>query len=424
MTGLESGLLANYKAYYPSQYVPNLSDRDELALAIQAARQFNLTFRLTFGVLYKAPNSTLWVKRAYPNGTLFDYEWLDPTNPQARQHVLNLVREVVTNYDFDELTLDYIRYDDADMPYTESARQQFEEYLNETITDWPGPFAPQGERWGEFLEWRMIPINTLVKEIYDLAKSIKPKIKVGAAIRWWVGHPKWQLWTVGQDPTAWIKDGYLDVLRPMIYKPNYKDFEIAINAYMNYAVAGPEGAVPVIPYLSMHPDYNNGNPIPPENFSEQVSWIRSLGCDGFTYCAYGGEGDNPNNPDPLPDIGNYLNLVSLPKTWKLSNITLHFLNETSVKITWQTTKPATSKVEYNTSSLFNASYEYVGTVGSYPGIHYWDVNYFPGITVENTTLRTNHEILLTNLKKGILHFRVQSEDSIGIVTSRVYEFKL
>jgi hypothetical protein len=36
VTGIGSAFLFNYKAYYPSQYVPHMSPRDELALAIES----------------------------------------------------------------------------------------------------------------------------------------------------------------------------------------------------------------------------------------------------------------------------------------------------------------------------------------------------------------------------------------------------
>jgi hypothetical protein len=417
ITGIASCLLFNYKAYYPSQYVGSVLDRDEIALAVQAAHQYGLDFRLEFAVLYKSPKDEWKVKTA--DGSL--YNWLDPTNPQARQHILNLVSEVVTNYDIDDLSLDYIRYDGEDMPYTETARQQLSQYLGETIANWPGPFAPGGARFSEFLQWRMIPINTLVKEIYELAKSIKPNITVSACTRYWPGSPGWELAGIGQDPITWVKDGYLDRLIPMTYQDNVDDALLSIDAYLDYAVAGPEGAVPLTPYLSICP---GETPLTPQQFAPLVNAVRNRGCDGFVIAAYGGPGDNPNNPDSLPDIRNYLNVLSLPGIWELTGITVQILSASSVKIAWETTAHSAWKIEYNNVPLFNATLEYAEPY-PYPRIYYWNINYYPGTIIQNTTYATNHQVTLTNLQKDKLYyFRIQSQNSLNLISSKVYTLKL
>jgi hypothetical protein len=417
-TGLEIPVLFNYYAYYPSEHVPS-SSRDELALAIDAASSYNLKVAAGFGILYKSPKDEWKVKCSYENGTLYEYNWLDPTNPKARKHILNLTKEIVTKYDFDTLVLDYIRYDGINMPYTETARRLFEEYLGENITDWPGPFAPNGSRWREFIEWRRIPINTLVKEIHDLVKSTKSDIEIAAATLWWAGHPKWVLAVHGQDPVEWIEKRYIDRIKPMCYKP-LNLIELGIKAYLDYAVAGTEGAVPITPYLS--PTINGL--LNETEFKKRVDLVRSLGVDGFTICSYGGPGDDPNNPNPLPDIRPYLDILEFPEPNTLGNISIQFLNLTSIKITWKTSQPATSKVEYNTT-LFNVTY---GTATPYPyevTITYNDMNYHPGIVVIDALPTIIHEVVLKGLQRGTkYYFRVQSEGHIGVITSIVYEFEL
>jgi hypothetical protein len=418
ITGIAAPMLLNYGAYYPSRYVQSFSDRDELALAIQAAHSRGLSVRVSFAVLYKSPNDAWKVKRS--DGTLEN--WLDPTNPEAREHVLNLVRELVSNYDFETLSLDYIRYDDGDMPYTETAKRQLEDYLNETITNWPGDFAPYGSRWNEFLEWRTIPINNLVSDIYNLVKSIKPQIVVAANTILWPYHPRWTIQTYGQDWTAWVKGGYLDRVIPMTYVEDLNVIQNVINSYWDYGVAGPEGAITLTPYLSIKPE---GTPLTPEKFKAQVDLIRSLGCDGFAISAYGGPGDNPNNPDPMPDIRPYLSILTLPKIYELNDIKVQILNATTITITWRTSQPTTSKLEYATSRLFDATYEYIGPSDPYPGVHYWNMEHYPGIMIEDITSVTNHIITLTNLEKEQLYFfRVQCQGLNVTVTSLVYNFKI
>jgi len=418
VTGIGSAFLFNYKSYYPSQYVPNQSPRDELALAIQAAHSHGLTVRVEFCVLYKSPMDEWKVK--LDNNSL--YNWLDPTNPEAREWILNLTREIVTNYGIDDLSLDYIRYDDVNMPYTDTAKQMLEEYLNETITSWPGDFAPNGSRFSEFLQWRIIPINTLVKEIYDLAKSIKPSITVSACVRYWAGSPGWVLASVGQDPTSWILGGYIDRLYAMTYRNTTSDVQTNINAYLQYATAGPNGAVEFIPYFVTYSQDEGWN-LTVAQFSEFINLARSLGCDGYVVSAYMGPGVNPAISEPWPDIRPYLEAVNTEPIWTLYDIAVQYLNTTSVKISWKTTEPTNSSIEYSSNPLFNATLKYM-TPSPYPGIYYWDMDYYPSTIIQSNTALTTHEFTLTNLDNKIYFLRVQSNISSLNVTSKVYTIKL
>ncbi|MEM2661526.1 MAG: family 10 glycosylhydrolase [Nitrososphaeria archaeon] len=426
VTGITGGFLYNYKAFFPTSYFGSQTGRDELALSIQAARMFGLKQQVAFAVLYKSPKNEWKVKAWAPNGTLYTYNWLDPTNPEAREYILNLTRELVTKYDFDVLILDYLRYDGWEMPYSDTAKAMLEEYLNETITNWPGDFAPYGSRWGEFLQWRTIPINTLVKEIYHLVKSIKPHIEVAAYTRQWWAHPYYIIAEIGQDVTAWIKDGCLDRLTPMTYVKLPSSVNTSISNYLAYALAGPEGAIPIAPILAIRLFDENKTLLTVSEFAQLVAKARELGCDGFLINRYGGPGDNPYRPDVMPDIRPYLDALNFTEpAWTLGNITVQALGQNAVKISWQTSKPTISKVEYNTSKLFDAVRVWHNP-DWYPGMYYWDMNYFPGITVENTTLTTNHEIILNNLQPNTpYYFRIQSVGENGIaVTSKLYTFKL
>jgi hypothetical protein len=409
ITTLAAPMLLNYLAYYPSEYVPH-PETDELALAVEAAHSHGLDFRVSMAVLYKSPVDEWKIIAA--DGSARD--WMDPTNPVARQHLENLVGELVTNYSFESLSFDYIRYDDNDVPYSETARQQLEEYLGENITDWPGEFAPEGSRYDEFMEWRIIPITTLVRDLSSLTRSIKPNIEIVANTMLWP-YDQWRIRkTFGQDWVDWVNKRYIDRVNPMTYRTDLGLIQGVIDVYMDQGIAGPEGIVPLTPYLA---NYQDGEILSPEEIKAQVDLVRSLGVDGWAIAAYGGPGDNPDNIEPFPDIRDYLVILDLPEVFTMSDIEVN-LNVDNVTITWITDKPTTSKVEYSTSTLFNASYKFED-----PWFHYWDMDYYQGTVVENATSTMNHKIVLTGLQNGTLHhFRVQSQDSTGIATSKVYSF--
>jgi hypothetical protein len=113
-----------------------------------------------------------------------------------------------------------------------------------------------------------------------------------------------------------------------------------------------------------------------------------------------------------------LSQIDLPETFSLSSIEVS-VTDTTATITWLTSKPATSKVEYNTSLIFPG----VTKLG-YGDFPYWDIEYIPGITVENATLTQMHKMVITGLNpKTTYYFRVQSKGLTGIVTSKELTFK-
>ena len=86
---------------------------------------------------------------------------------------------------------------------------------------------------------------------------------------------------------AWIKEGYLDFVAPMMYDSRLDWIEDWVQDYLEYGVGGPEGKAPLVCFLThLYPDV-----IPAEDFKMQVDTIRSLGADGWSTYRYGGPGD-------------------------------------------------------------------------------------------------------------------------------------
>ena len=54
---------------------------------------------------------------------------INPLNEEYRTHILNVLKEVVTNYpDLDGLMLDRVRYDGITADFSSLSREKFEEY--------------------------------------------------------------------------------------------------------------------------------------------------------------------------------------------------------------------------------------------------------------------------------------------------------
>lgn len=142
-------------------------------------------------------------------------EWyLDPGNPQARNYILSLVDELVSNYDIDGIHFDYIRYP-------------------ENASKFPDKDTHRKFGAGKQLrEWREDNITQLVTGIYDLVKLRKPWIQVSCSPlgRYRSLNSRKDTWSayesVHQDAGKWMREGKMDAVYPMLYynEPDFNDY--------------------------------------------------------------------------------------------------------------------------------------------------------------------------------------------------------
>ncbi|MCC5940416.1 MAG: family 10 glycosylhydrolase [Balneolaceae bacterium] len=142
-----------------------------------------------------------------------DFLWLDPGNPDAKEHTLNVILDVVTRYD-----IDGVHFDDYFYPYPS--------YAN-------GADFPDEESWqaaqqnGNTLsrgDWRRENVNTLMRELSERIKEVKPHVKFGIS-PFGIWRPGFPENTTGfdayenlyADARLWLKEGWVDYFTPQIY---------------------------------------------------------------------------------------------------------------------------------------------------------------------------------------------------------------
>lgn len=403
----------NNWAHYRSNIIPYGSE--ELAPAIAACHARGIKLHAAMNVMLSAYEGDGQQRKVVlDDGSTMN--WLCPTKQASRDLLKAIVEEIATNYDIDGFMFDYIRYVLADMCYCDECKAKFQEWLGETITDWT-PFYQGGSRVKEFMEWRIKPIDQLVRDMRSWMLTIKPDLEFSVAA-WNIvyeggtAYPTyWRYW-IGQDTGYWIKQGWVDWVAPMSYTDSVKATRNTVMNWQGYHLGGEEGIIPLVVFLDTCVD----SVTPPSVFKDRVEALRDMGADGWIIWRYGGPGDGAGSS--APDIRNYLSIIDMPDVFSLENIQVSS-SETEATITWTTDLPATSKVESNTSSLFNASFRYASAVD----FHYWDIDHIAGAIVEDNATVTNHSIMLTDLSPATkYYFRVQSEGSGGTATSKVLTF--
>ena len=221
-------------AHYPSAFLPRSETftryGDQVEQCVQAARQHGLevhVWKITWN-LEDAPKEFVEKMRAAGRTQVSaagePLNWLCPSHPENVKLELNVLLEIVENYDVDGVQLDYIRYPGAHACYCEECRKRFVLATKTEIDDWPASVLPKGISVGEpsrsqflrnaYTEWRVQQITRLVRLLHKRARELKPDIKISAAV--FGGYPAC-VNSIGQDWVAWAKAGYLDFVCPMNY---------------------------------------------------------------------------------------------------------------------------------------------------------------------------------------------------------------
>lgn len=188
--------------------------------------------------LYKAPDSKEklkwdWVLSYYTKTKKQDRDSLvnqivDPGNPGAREYVVNVMMDIVTNYDIDGVVMDDYFYAYAGTSNQDQASQDAYYTPNEDkITDQDGD--------GDTLDdWRRSNVDKVIAEFSSQVRVAKPWVRFGMGPGgiWTVKNKAAEAYGIrlpnnitgadlydllGCNTVEWIKNGWVDYVCPQIY---------------------------------------------------------------------------------------------------------------------------------------------------------------------------------------------------------------
>ena len=152
------------------------------------------------------------------------FQWMNPFHPQVQDFILNMIKEVVTNYD-----IDGIQGDDR-LPALPSSGgyDQFtiELYKKEHNNNLP----PENYREKGWIEWRSSKLTAFQGRIYNEVKKIKPHIIVSTAPSI---HP-WAKEEYLQDWPEWVKRGITDLVIPQVYRHTLEAYKSTLTDQLKY----------------------------------------------------------------------------------------------------------------------------------------------------------------------------------------------
>ncbi len=157
------------------------------------------------------PNDAMHVSVQHPEwviqiGTI---KILDPGLPQARQHIANVVMDVVHRYD-----VDGVHFDDYFYPYPP----------NQISNQDAATFASYNRGFTNLGDWRRDNVALLIQTIHDSIQAVKPHVKFGMSPFgiWKNGVPAGitgldAYSVIYCDAVAWLQRQIVDYITPQLY---------------------------------------------------------------------------------------------------------------------------------------------------------------------------------------------------------------
>lgn len=137
------------------------------------------------------------------------YISFSPGIPAVQDYIIKVASDITSRYDIDGMHLDYIRYP-AHAPGRGYSHDKIsvQRFHSETGN-------PLRLNWDD---WQRAQLNHFVSRLYDSLKTIKPYLKISAAVLGSYNTGAWNAYSgVYQDPRRWTKLGKIDFLTPMTY---------------------------------------------------------------------------------------------------------------------------------------------------------------------------------------------------------------
>jgi len=158
------------------------------------------------------------------------YTWLCPSQPANRAQIAAEVTEILTRYPVDGLQFDYIRFFEEPTCYCDHCRREFETYLGRRVRRWPDDVTG-GALTDRFYEWRRQVINDCVREFTSVARNLRPRVTLSAAVFHDLERGREDR---AQDWKLWLDRGYLNYVCTMTYTPDLRDFENRVRKQQNW----------------------------------------------------------------------------------------------------------------------------------------------------------------------------------------------
>ncbi|RJQ54382.1 MAG: hypothetical protein C4521_05985 [Actinobacteria bacterium] len=144
------------------------------------------------------------------------YIWASPGNSAVRNHIRNVIVDLVSNYEVDGVHLDRIRYPGPQYSWDYASREAYGRANAAYGAAHNGATLPRSV-------WQRRQVSAMVSSVYQGVKETNPEVQVSAAA-WGIYTNRWKWPGVSdglrdyyQDSQSWTAAGVVDFLAPMTF---------------------------------------------------------------------------------------------------------------------------------------------------------------------------------------------------------------
>jgi len=213
----------------------------------------------------------------------------DPSHPEARRRVLAVVEDLLSRYPLDGLHLDYIRYGSPQFSHARGTLQAFRldqrrRVSAELAAELDAAMTTDPLAWvdafpAEFSRWREAQITSLVSDVRERVRSVRPGATLSAAV---FADPVDARRGRFQDWPEWLESGRVDVVVPMAYTADRQRFSALTEAARSAAGSGDRVWMGLGVYLA-----------PFDAVIEQIALAREMGSAGVVLFSWDWMHDAP-----------------------------------------------------------------------------------------------------------------------------------
>ncbi|MCK4695113.1 MAG: family 10 glycosylhydrolase [Candidatus Cloacimonetes bacterium] len=194
----------------------------------------------------------------------YEGAYLDPGIPEVHNYLLNIILDIIKNYDIAGVHFDYIRYPDTNFGYNEIAVTNYKlDTVYEDIENWQ--------------KWREDQVTCFLKKAYISIKNVSPETTVSAAV-----FPNLEnaCFKYSQNWLKWLQQGYLDKVYLMAYSTSNDDFENVLNTISDFKM-NKEIVVGIRAW-------SKDNTYPVDKINDKIKFIKKKKFIGFSLFSYTG----------------------------------------------------------------------------------------------------------------------------------------
>ena len=235
----------NARTIYPSDVMFKLTGnkqlekfqgRDPLKEMITAAKTAGIKvhawFEYGFSSSYSAQGGSIiaakpkWAARDQ-NGALVvknGFDWLNAFDPEVQQYMIDLFKEVVSNYE-----VDGVQGDDR-LPALPSSAGYDDYTIAQYKLENNGALPPTNIKDAGWLNWRAKKLNAFMKRLHKEMKTLKPGLQVTMSPS---AYP-WSLEEYLQDWPTWVDSSWVDAVIPQCYRYDIAAYTATILQQKSY----------------------------------------------------------------------------------------------------------------------------------------------------------------------------------------------